>query len=57
VFKIDILDYIIDMCISQSDNKERLRFVIFYSRKMIPAKLNYKIYNKKLLVIITAFNK
>ncbi len=45
------------MCISQSNNKERLRLIIFYSRKIISAELNYKIHNKKLLIIITAFNK
>ncbi len=45
------------MCISQSNNEERLRSVIFYSRKIISAKLNYKIYNKKLLIIVAAFDE
>ncbi len=54
---MNILDYIINIYISQSNNKEQLRFVIFYSRKMISAKLNYEIHDKKLLVIVAAFNK
>ncbi len=57
MLKIDISDYIINIYISQSNNKEQLRSITFYSRKMISAKLNYKIYNKKLLVIVAAFNK
>ncbi len=54
---MNVSDYIINMYISQSDNKERLRLIIFYSRKMISAELNYKIYDKKLLIIITAFDE
>ncbi len=57
MLKIDISDYIINMCINQSDNKEWLRSIIFYFRKIISAEVNYKIYNKKLLIIIIAFNK
>ncbi len=54
---MNILDYIINIYISQSDNKERLRLIILYFRKMILAELNYEIHNKKLLIIIIAFNK
>ncbi len=57
MLKIDISDYIINIYISQSDNKERLKLIIFYSRKMISAELNYEIYNKELLIIVAAFNK
>ena len=57
MLKINALNYIINMCISQSNNEERLRSVIFYSRKIISAKLNYKIYNKKLLIIVAAFDE
>jgi len=57
VLKINALDYIIDMCISQFNNEERLRLIIFYFKKMISTKFNYKIYNKELLIIITAFNE
>ncbi len=54
---MNISDYIIDIYISQFNNEERLRSVIFYSRKIISAELNYKIYNKKLLIIIIMFDK
>ncbi len=54
---MNILDYIINIYISQSNNKERLRLIIFYFRKMILTKLNYEIYNKKLLIIIIIFDK
>ena len=57
ILEIDASDYVIGMCISQLDNKERLRLVIFYLRKMISVKFNYEIYDKKFLVIITTFNK
>ena len=57
MLETNILDYIINMCISQSNNKERLRFVVFYSRKMISIKLNYEIYNKKLLIIVVMFSE
>jgi RNase H-like domain found in reverse transcriptase len=43
------------MCISQPNLEGRLQPVAFYSRKMIPAELNYKIHNKELLVIIEVF--
>ncbi len=54
---MNISDYIINIYINQSNNKEQLRLVTFYSKKMIFAKLNYEIHDKKLLIIITAFNK
>ena len=31
--------------------------VIYYSRKLIPLELNYNIYNKELLVIVTVLKK
>jgi len=57
VLEMNILDYTINICISQFNNEERLRSVIFYSRKIIPAELNYKIYDKKLLAIIITFSE
>lgn len=50
VIKTDILDYVIEIYISQLDNEEQYRFVIFYSRKIILIELNYEIHDKKLLV-------
>jgi RNase H-like domain found in reverse transcriptase len=43
------------MCISQPDSEGRLRPIAFYSQKMIPVELNYKIHDKELLVIIEVF--
>jgi RNase H-like domain found in reverse transcriptase len=55
ILEIDASDYVIDMCISQPDPEGRLRPVAFYSRKMIPAELNYEIHDKELLAIIEVF--
>jgi RNase H-like domain found in reverse transcriptase len=57
MLKMDILDYVIRIYISQPDSEGRLRLVAFYFRKMIPIELNYKIHNKELLVIIKAFRE
>jgi RNase H-like domain found in reverse transcriptase len=57
VLETDTLDYAISICISQSDNEERLRPIAFYSRKMIPMELNYEIHDKELLAIITTFSE
>ena len=51
----DKLDYIIAGILSQPDNKENLKPVIYFSTKMLPAEYNYEIYNKKLLAVIRAF--
>ncbi len=54
---MNILNYIISIYISQFNNEEQLKLIIFYFRKIISVKLNYKIHNKELLAIIIAFNK
>ena len=39
-------------------HKEKIWYlVVYYSRKLIPLKLNYNIYNKELLAIVTALKK
>ena len=55
--KTDASDYAISMCISQPDSEGRLRPVAFYSRKMIPAELNYEIHDKELLAIVKVFRE
>ena len=57
VLETDASDYAIGMCISQPDPEGRLRPVAFYSRKMIPAELNYEIHDKELLAIVEAFRE
>jgi hypothetical protein len=37
--------------------KEALSFRLLFQKKMSPAKLNYNIYDKKLLAIVIAFQK
>ena len=54
---MDMSDYIIGTVISQPDSEGWLRFIAFYLRKITNTKLNYKIYNKELLTIITVFKK
>ena len=55
VIKIDTLNYIVAEIISQYDNNENLRFVAYFSIKMLFVECNYEIYDKKLLIIIRAF--
>jgi mannose-6-phosphate isomerase-like protein (cupin superfamily) len=53
----DRSDYIIAGVLFQPDNKGNLKPVAYFSTKMSPAEYNYEIYNKKLLVVIRAFEK
>ncbi len=55
--KINVFDYVVIKIMSQQDDNEQLRSVIYFSFKMLFAKCNYKIYDKKLLAIIKAFEK
>jgi len=50
-------DKAIEACINQSNNKKRLHFIAFHSRKLTDAELNYKIHNKKLLAIVNSFKQ
>ena len=55
--EIDLLDFVLGACIVQK-YKDKIQYpVAYYSRKLIPLKLNYNIYNKKLLAIVTALKK
>ncbi|KAM0713385.1 hypothetical protein Q7P37_010347 [Cladosporium fusiforme] len=51
----DASDYAIGACLSQPNEKRKLRPVAYLSRKMTPAELNYEIHNKELLAIVEAF--
>ena len=53
--KIDASNHIIVEIIFQYDNDENLRFITYFSIKMLFAECNYEIYDKKLLTIIRAF--
>ncbi len=55
ILKIDASNYVKDEILSQYDYEKVLHSVIFYSKSMIFAEINYHIYDKKLLVIIQCF--
>ncbi len=55
ILKIDALNYVKDEILSQYDDEKVLHSMIFYSKSMIFAEINYHIYDKKLLVIIWCF--
>jgi len=55
ILKIDALNYVKDEILSQYDDEKVLHLIIFYSKSMIFAEINYHNYDKKLLVIIRCF--
>ncbi len=55
--KMNASDEVIETCISQSDDKKRLHFIAYYSRKLTVAELNYEIHDKKLLAIVNSFKQ
>jgi len=55
--KINVFNYVVIEVMSQWDDNEQLRSVIYFSFKMLFAECNYEIYDKKLLAIIRAFEK
>ena len=57
IVEIDVFDERLDGVLSQYESDGLLHSVAFFSKKMIFAECNYEIYDKKLLVIIKAFEK
>ena len=55
--KIDLLDFILKAYMVQRYEDRIQHLVVYYSKKFIPPKLNYDIYNKELLAIITVLKK
>ncbi len=55
ILKTDASNYVKDEILSQYNDKKVLHSMIFYSKSMILAEINYHIYDKKLLVIIQCF--
>jgi len=55
ILKINALNYVKDEILSQYNDEKVLHSMIFYSKSMILAEINYHIYDKKLLVIIRCF--
>ncbi len=55
ILKINASNYVKDEILSQYNNEKVLHSMIFYSKSMILAEINYHIYDKKLLIIIQCF--
>ena len=55
--KIDLLDFILGAYIVQKYKDKIWHLVVYYSRKLIPLELNYDIYDKELLAIVTALKE
>ena len=55
--KTDLLDFILGACIVQKYKDKIQYLVVYYSRKLILLELNYNIYNKELLTIVTALKE
>ncbi len=55
ILKIDASNYVKGEILSQYNDEKVLHSMIFYSKSMILAEINYHIYDKKLLVIIWCF--
>ncbi len=55
ILKINALNYVKDEILSQYDDENVLHLIVFYSKSIIFAEINYYIYDKKLLVIIQCF--
>ncbi len=55
ILKINSFNYVNNEVLSQYDDKEILHLMVFYSKNMFSAECNYEIYDKKLLIIIQAF--
>ncbi|KAH6570846.1 hypothetical protein BASA83_002898 [Batrachochytrium salamandrivorans] len=55
LLETDASDFAISGILSQKDGATGIRPVAFYSRQMVPAERNYKIYDKELLAIVECF--
>ena len=52
IFEIDFSNWCLKKVLFQYDDEKIFHFVTFYNKKMIFAKCNYEIYDKKFLIII-----
>jgi len=55
ILKINASNYVKDEILSQYNDEKVFHSMIFYSKSMILAEINYHIYDKKLLIIIQCF--
>ena len=57
IIEINASDYALKAVLFQKGLDKKFHPIAFYSWKVIPAGINYKIHDKKLLTIIKAFKK
>ncbi len=55
IVEADASDFALGAALLQVDVKGQLHPVAYYSRKFLPAEINYEIYDKELLAIVNAF--
>lgn len=55
--EIDVFDFAIDVLLSQMRVNDKFHLIAFYLKKFLASKINYKIHNKELLVIMDLFQK
>ena len=55
ILETDVSDYTIGACLTQKEDKRKIRPIAYYSRKMTGPELNYDVYNKELLAVVEAF--
>ena len=54
---MDLLDFILEAYMAQKHEDKIQHSVVYYNKKLILLELNYNIYNKELLAIVTVFKK
>jgi len=57
IVETDVSDFALGTILSQFGIDGLLHPVAFYSRKLTSAEINYQVYDKELLAIITAFEQ
>ena len=57
VVEANVSDWTLKDIFFQYNSKEAFHFVVFFSVKYIPVEYNYKIYNKKFLIIVKMFEE
>ncbi len=57
IVETDVLDFALGVILFQFGIDGLLHLVAFYSRKLTSAEINYQVYDKELLAIITAFEQ
>lgn len=57
IVEVNTFNYIFTEVLSQKDSKDCLHLIAYFFKKDSLVECNYKIYNKKLLAVILAFQE